>query len=387
MTQQTHTKQKQTGVASFLSKPLVKVIGLAVFIVLIIVAVTVVLSGQNSDASANGSAYLYPISTQNVLDMCAFDDGLAVVGNHSVFYVDDGGNTIDILSHDYAQPVLRAAGRYTLLFDRGGTRLQIARSAKLRREIEFEAAVTSADICPAGAYAYVLNADLKNFQSHLFIFSSNDDKLFEWGSSSDYITQLFLNSKGNRLIAVCFGVDSTSHYSRVLSFDFNKQDPVLDIPFQDETVFGAYFLSSGKIAVYSDKGLYLLDESGNEPEQIRSFESDVMGHAAGGDSGLCAFSVKRFGNEQNSTVSVFSNNLKKSSDFSFDMPVTALDVYGSKTAVVMGQKAAVLSRTKIIGTVNLKESCIRCILKNNRLYTLTPGGVRCDGISGKTTLD
>ena len=69
MTQQTHTKQKQTGVASFLSKPLVKVIGLAVFIVLIIVAVTVVLSGQNSDASANGSAYLYPISTQNVLDV------------------------------------------------------------------------------------------------------------------------------------------------------------------------------------------------------------------------------------------------------------------------------------------------------------------------------
>ena len=379
-------KKTNRGLLRVLSLPIVKIGVIALFIVLVIAAIAVPLSGNKKTASAPNGKYIYPISTQNLLDMRAYDDGIAVLGTNSLFYMDDGGNEIDVLSHNYSSPMLRAAGKYTLLFDHAGKALRVDRSAKTRIELNFDAPILAADICKNGVYAYVLNADEKNFLSHLFIFSEKGDKLYEWGSSASYVTGIFLNEKGTKAIAICFGVDSASYFSRVYCFDFDLEDPIIDVSLRNETIYGAQFLSSGRIAVFSDRAVYSV-ESDDDTVAVKEYSAGEISHAAHDANELSAVSVNKYGNEQKCEVTVFSHNLKKAFDFSFEHKVTGICAGGKRIAVIMGQKAAVLNYKKIVGTVRLDESCMKYLIKNNRLYTLTPGGVCCDGISANTTLD
>ena len=147
------------------------------------------------------------------MDLQGYDDGLAVLQVNSLCYIDDAGVEINSHEHTYANPVLRTAGKYALLFDRGGNQFRLEKNAAILNECPTDAAITTADVSKNGTYAYILNAH-EGYQSHLYVFDEKGGKQFEWGSAADYTTLFHLAENGKKAVLVSFVTENADYSSK-----------------------------------------------------------------------------------------------------------------------------------------------------------------------------
>ena len=367
--------------------PLVRILGLAILIVLLIVATTAVLGGVSKKETKKSAPdnCIYPVDTEEILDMRDYADGLAVLKTGSLCYIDDVGIEIAAHEHAYGTPVLRTAGRYALLFDRGGTALRLEKDAKITEELPFESALTNAEICKNGVYGYVLNAS-EGYQSHFYVFNEKGEKLFEWGSASDYVTLLKLNENGKKAALVSFVTENGEYSSKVISFDFNASEPLFSVELKKTTVFAVKYQSGGAIAVFADNGVYTISKNG-EIETVRSYSTSEINSAAVTDAGLSGLSLNLYGNEHTGEISVYDRHMKLKATYSCGSRVTGLAADKQHVAVASGNRLQILSKNRTVRSILLDESCVKCVLKKTAVYILTVGGVRSYDLVGGDTTD
>ncbi|MCH5198787.1 MAG: hypothetical protein J1E34_07770, partial [Oscillospiraceae bacterium] len=247
------SNKKQTGNQGF------KIFGALLLIVILIAAAALAISAHDKKNAENSitEAGFYPLSSDSVIDIAPYPGGAVVLTSNNIEYIDRYGEKITSNDHSFSSPVMEIAGKDLIVFDRGGYSLKIERSSAKYKQLDFKSAVSCADICSNGTYAYVLNAD-EGYQSHLYVYSAKGTLKFEWGSS-DYLLCVSLSKNGRYAAAGLISVDNASYISRVVMFDFRKNEPVYDVEFAGKTVYDIEFVSSKKLAVLTDGGFYLLE--------------------------------------------------------------------------------------------------------------------------------
>ncbi len=384
MSEEKGKQAPKNTVKRLLRIPLVRILGLAVLIVLLIVAIAVVLGGvKKRDVKTAQEDYVLSAGPGELIDMQAFDGGIAVLQSNALSYVDDLGVGISENEHAYANPVLRTAGRRALLFDRGGNLLRLEKNAETLRELPLDAAITTADLCGNGTYAYVLNAH-EGYQSHFFVYDEKDEKLFEWGSATDYVTLARLSKNGKKAILVSFVAENAEFSSKVTAFDFGASDPIFSVELQKTTVFAVKFLSGSSVAVFADNGVYRLNRKG-EVETIQAYSPTEINCAAVSNADLNALSLNLYGNEHNAQIILYNRGLREIGKYEGGSTVTGLTSDNRHIAVVSGNQVQILSKNSAARTISLEEICTKCVLRRNSVFVLTPGGVRLYSIFGSDT--
>lgn len=374
------------AVQRLLRIPLVRILGLAVLVVLLIVAAAAVLGGiSKKSAEGDPEDYLYPVSAEGIVDLQGYDDGLAVLQTNSLCYIDDAGVEIDLHEHTYANPVLRTAGKYALLFDRGGTQFRLEKNAAILNECPTDAAITTADVSKNGTYAYILNAH-EGYQSHLYVYNEKGEKQFEWGSAADYATLFQLAENGKKAVLVSFVTENAEYASKIISFDFGETEPLFSVQLDKTAVFAVKFLPGGAFAVFADNGVYQLDKNG-EVEKLREYSSSEINCAAVTDSDISALSLHLYGNEHNGEITLYDKKMRVLDTYTGSSTVTALAAAHNYVAVAAGNRLQILSKNKTVRSVLMDESCLKCVVKKNAVFVLTPGGVRAYDVAGADTAE
>lgn len=372
-----NTPVENNKILKLFNMPLFRVICLAVLIVLVIIAAATVISGhvKKDTAATNVSSddFFYPIGTDNVLDMQNYADGIAVLQTNSVSYLDKGGNLIAENSHKYSNPVLRTAGKYTFLFDRGANVYRIESKSQAGNDIVLDSPIINADICATGTFGYLLNADA-GYQSHFFVYSAKNEKLFEWGSASDYATLIKLSDNGKRAVVVTFGVENAEPFSKVFYFDFSDEKEIFSAKLRNTTVFAVKYISGNYIAVYADNGVYMIKKDGSY-NCVRSYSSTELNCASVHTFKISAISLNQYGNEQSVQTVLFDQRLKKQAECQLDEKVSFIYADDKYAALVCGNTIKILDLKGTIRTIPLEETCTKCVLRNNTVYALTPGGI------------
>ena len=368
--------------------PLVRVVFFAVLIVLLIIAAATVITGRSTHgkSEARETSFFYPLNTESILDMQAFPDGIAVLQANSVVYLDNGGNQIALNPHKYSNPVLRTAGNYALLFDRGANAYRIEKKALAADDVSVNSCLITADICQTGVYGYLLNAD-EGYQSHFFVFSAKNEKIFEWGSASDYATIVKLSENGKRAVVVAFGVENAEPYSKVFYFDFTDKKEIWSVKLSNTTVFSVKYVSMHEIAVFADSGIYLIKKDGNT-QSVRDYSSTELNCACVNNAKLSVLSLNLYGNECNVQTVLFDRRLKKQKEFVFDEKVNAVFSDDDHAAVVTDRFVAIADLRGAVRTIELEDRGMKCLLRKNTVYVLTPGGIIADSLyAGKLSAE
>ncbi len=360
-----HKKKKRNSV--------LRIAGMSALILLLILAVGFVISDVFGKNTADG--LFCSVSSDNVSDMVPYSNGgLALLTDTSVKYFDAYGNSIAANEITYANPVIKTSGKNVLLYDRGGYSLRIEKNAGEFSSQTFESVITAGAIGKKGNYAYVLNSN-GGYQSHLYVYNFRGSKQFEWGCSSDYITDVELSENGKNVCAAVMGADNAEYYSEIILFGFNSDKPLYRVRFADTAVYDIVFAASKKVVAFSDKGVFLVESDG-EYTTLLSYSPTEMKKSSSDNKDIGSTVINRYGNENNVLLTVFAKGYKEIYQKEYFESVKQLYSSNDYTAVAFDKKIEIInSENSLTGQIELSDGCLDCVVSGKNVFVLVPGGV------------
>lgn len=157
------------------------------------------------------------------------------------------GKKIFTYAHGYAHPVIKTSQTRSLIFDQGGTGLQIYNLSKTTNELTSEQPILTAAISRCGAYAVAAKSD--SYSAAVTVYNRRDEQMYEWYSSADAVNGILLSPDGKQLAVSTVNAADGTLKSRLLILKYNSADPVFSTEYSDTAVYSLECLNSGFTAV------------------------------------------------------------------------------------------------------------------------------------------
>lgn len=353
---------------------LIRVIGIAVLIVAVIVAAAVAIDSGKGKTQTAKSVSSFNVGAAAVEALLPYPGGVAAVADSAVYYFDGNGNVMSVNEHNYSSPAAQINGKNLVLYDLGGKKMRVEKRGGIYSEIELDGIITSAAVGKRGGYAYSLNSH-GGFQSHLFVFSGRGKKVFEWGSSSDYISCISLSDNGKYCAVSLLSADNAQPVSRIKLFAVSGDDAMFSAELPSAVVYDMAFVSSRQLLVFSNDGVYSFDFTGN-PTKLAEFSATEVKCYGGSASGIKAVSLAVFGNENNAKVIAFDQRGKLIFEKNLTGEVTAVACSENRVSVVLRDKIENYDiKGNLTGTVNLGQVCRKTAVSGKKSFFLTERGL------------
>lgn len=355
---------------------LIKVAGLTLLLLLLILAAAFFLNGKipSSNVSEEIEDTFCSINSDNIKDIVPFADGVAILSASALKYLDAAGNEIVTNTHSLVNPVVEANSKTVLLYDRGGYSMSIENNASEYRKLSFNSVITTATIGHDGNYAYVLNSD-NGYQSHLYVYTLNGKKQFEWGSASDYIIDVALSDNGKYAAVTLMGIEGAEYFSKIILFKFNSSEPVYTVELRDTTVYEIDFTASKKLTAFSDTGVYSINSKG-EFAAVQTYSASEMSYASVYYNGLACTLNSRFSNEKEPVLTVFNKKGKQIFTHAFSEQITGVYCSKNYACVIADNVIEIFNKEGTsVGKILLDENCVKAVIADRRIYALTSSGI------------
>lgn len=310
-------------------------------------------------SSSSGASMPVEIAGTSVKETFTIGDNVGVLTDGNVALYAKNGKQLLSYTHGMTDPIVKAAGRRFLLYDRGGTKLVVRMRDKVLFEKEFDYKIISANISSGGWITVVTAAQRYASQLHVWN-SAYDEEIFTWSSSGEYIICSAADSGSKTVAAATLTANASGQmvttvhiFTTEAAIELGKKD------FSGEAAVSLEYNSSGNVKIICDSMAAVIDRSGNVLGRFdfdRKLISCVNAH---GTSGMAlvfdrytearATDVTFIGSrgEQVKTVSVSGKFLCANGNSSHaavycDGTATVFDYSGNKTAELTSEQDALL---------------------------------------------
>ena len=309
--------------------------------------------------SSSGASMPVEIAGTAVKETFTVGDNVGVLTDGNVALYAKNGKKLLSYTHGMTDPIVKAAGRRFLLYDRGGTKLVVRMRDKVLFEKEFDYKIIRANISSDGWITVVTAAQRYASQLHVWN-SAYDEEIFTWSSSGEYIICSAADSGSKTVAAATLTANASGQmvttvhiFTTEAAVELGKKD------FSGEAAVSLEYNSSGNVKIICDSMAAVIDRSGNVLGRFdfdRKLISCVNVH---GTSGMAlvfdrytearATDVTFIGSrgEQVKTVSVSGKFLCANGNSSHaavycDGTATVFDYSGNKTAELTSEQDALL---------------------------------------------
>ncbi len=350
---------------------------LVLIFVMVICAAAVRFSGISATELDKNKTYgniIYDSLPDSIDNIEKYSSGTAMLTDTSLDYLDASGERIASNSHLYSQPVIDVKNTTVLLFDKGGTSFRIEKGTNIYNSFTVNNPIVTASIGKKGNYAYVLNED-GGYQSHLYVYTLQGNKQFEWGSAQDYCITTALSDNGRNIAVALLGVENGEYVSKVNFFSFRDEAASYSIKLSDCTVFRLEFINNKTVAALTDNGVFVIDKNG-EYEKVSDYSPSEILHSACAFHGLKAIAAAQHGNVKDTQVSVFNKKFEELYTLDFDSEVFAVRASDKYIAVLLSDSILMYGTDgTMTGKVIFDEKCVDASFSGNTLYVLTVSGI------------
>lgn len=172
----------------------------------------------------------------------------------------ENGEEENSFSHNYSDPVLRAARNRMLIYDKGGSSLKVVSRSSEMFTKTVSNKIIMAQIADNNNIAVVTNDE--KYAGILYIYDPNGKEIFKWSSSSNLLSVTF-SEDGNGAYVTTFAGKEGSLKSVMRYFRFDSEDEYVrsgDLP---TLALQAMETDNGEYWVVGDTCFIKLDRSGN----------------------------------------------------------------------------------------------------------------------------
>ena len=250
-------------------KTLSIVLVLALFILLAIIALTLIFGGESEFSGFRGllssdapvvtaTEFTFDVGRDRVF---AHMNGSTVgVGSLGIQVFDGEGNETLREPFQMNEPAISQSGQRAIAFDIDGTALRVFNATEIITNIEANGAIVSASINQNGWFC-VITHEGGGSRGTVRVYNNNGNEVYTVILGSGFALSAMLSNDNNSLAIL----NITSHGSRVAIYrglDEPKAEPDYAFDFIDGLIIDIFYLQNGNILALSMNSLILIDRDG-----------------------------------------------------------------------------------------------------------------------------
>ncbi len=284
----------------------------AVIVLSILLPVGLIENITNLTALGGMGSYPYEIYGTQILNTVSRGNYYYVLTDTNLVASTNGGNIIYTRAHGFSKPVISVSETRALIFDQGGTDVNVYNLSKQVCDVTLDGAVITASVSRSGAFAVAYESD--SYAASVAVFDKRGQKLYEWNSAKELVNCVELSPSGKRLAVSTIGVSGGKYTARVMVFTYDSADPVFTKEFSDDTVLALDSLSSRGFSVVTAREYSFVSWKKNEATDIQSELEPAMYRSSKGGALIV---YNRSGDRGDNKIVLLSKRGKKVSEISF----------------------------------------------------------------------
>lgn len=265
-------------------------------------------------------------------NFCRMGQDLCYATGTKLETLNNYGKKMLTVSHGYSKPFLVCCDKYSLLYNLGGKDFQINSLTEQVYVDQAQSNILVADIINNGTYALVTQSD--GYLSKLFVYNSDNDRIFSYSFSEYYVTSVSLKSNGKMAVVAGISAHNGSEISSIYVLDFTKDTPVYFLEIEDTVIYDVRFLGSTYAAAVGSSGAYVIDTGDGEVNRTDYEGKMLTAYTFNTDTDTFSVSLSRSGDGRNCDIYSFSTSGELSKSFSTDLRVISLSSYKNRVALL-----------------------------------------------------
>lgn len=209
-------------------------------------------------------------------------------------------------THAFSDPQLRVAGKYALVAELGGKRLQLETRSKTVQEINASYDILTAAVHKSGRVAVVTGSD-QGYNAEISVYSPGGELIYH-RLCSNLIADLAFSPSGKQLAVAAVGAEGGAMTStvEVLSLGSGETDPLYTHSEKDALLYRVQYLSDTVITAVGDAGVWMYQPKRDTCKRYDFSDGSLQAFAIG-DKGVLAV-TKPYGSATGGTAALIKTD-------------------------------------------------------------------------------
>ncbi len=287
-------------------------------LILILVCVTLFLLWQNWDKLApdrlldqvqdmlgtGTGSYPVDVSGSGVQRLVRSQNYAVMLSDSHLTYLNSSGAEVNRYACTYPQALLRTAGRYVLLAEQGGHRVQLNTRTSTMAQITTDQDILSAAVNEKGQFA-VLTLGPQGYEVQVKVYDRQGKVLYT-RSRNQLATEVALSADGKQVALLSIrAVDGNLNSTvDVFSVKSTETEALCTYAADDILLYRLEYLSSGWLAAIGENGVAMLDTRDGLATVYTPTGMRLLGYAVGGSD--LALVLRPYGSTSDGQVQIVS---------------------------------------------------------------------------------
>lgn len=312
---------------------------------------------------------------------------VAYASDTSFVTLNSTGSEVANVQLRYSKPVMKSSGNRFLTYGIGTTGYQIQDFDGMLYSGEAEGAIYTADITSNGVYGIVTEGS--GYLSILYVFNSNNNRIYKYSFSEYYINSIALNSDGSGGIACGITSDNGAVKTGVYMLDFTKEEPVLQYSIDGDTIVDCEYLNDNRAVLVGQSSSYIIKRGEENYVTIKYDSKTLANYCFNPDTNSFALALSKSGDGRSCVIEIYNDNGDKTSSIDTNYGAESISLYKGTVAILDGNTAyGFNSEGNQLYSCDTGTGSKRLILtSDNTAYVLSVNQVRFFDLSKTSTND
>lgn len=312
---------------------------------------------------------------------------VAYASDTSFITLNSTGSEVANVQLRYSKPVMKSSGNRFLTYGIGTTGYQIQDFDGMLYSGEAEGAIYTADITSNGVYGIITEGS--GYLSVLYVFNSNNNRIYKYSFSEYYINSITLNSDGSGCVACGITSDNGAVKTGVYVLDFTKEEPVSQYSINGDTIVDSDYLNDNRVVLVGQSSSYIIKMGEENYVTVKYDSKTLANYCFNPDTNSFALALSKSGDGRSCAIEIYNDNGEKTSSIDTDYGAESISLYKGTVAILDGNTAyGFNSEGTQLYSCDTGTGSKRLILtSDNTAYVLSVNQVRFFDLSKPSTKD
>lgn len=312
---------------------------------------------------------------------------VAYASDTSFVTLNSTGSEVANVQLRYSKPVMKSSGNRFLTYGIGTTGYQIQDFDGMIYSGEAEGAIYTADITSNGVYGIITEGS--GYLSVLYVFNSNNNRIYKYSFSEYYINSITLNSDGSGCVACGITSDNGAVKTGVYVLDFTKEEPVSQYSINGDTIVDSDYLNDNRVVLVGQSSSYIIKRGEENYVTVKYDSKTLANYCFNSDTNSFALALSKSGDGRSCVIEIYNDNGEKTSSIDTDYGAESISLYKGTVAILDGNTAyGFNSEGTQLYSCDTGTGSKRLILtSDNTAYVLSVNQVRFFDLSKPSTKD
>lgn len=257
---------------------------------------------------------------------------LAYVSDSNSVALKQNGSVLYDRRLTYSNPVARTNGTYNLIYSLDGKKYQVSTVGEVKIDSQTDDDIFYGAINKNGVFGLITKTD--GYLSRLIIYDNKGKEIYSYYFSQYYAYCLDIRDDGKQALVGAVSSKNGKVLSAVYLIDFSSKEPQALTTFDNSTIYGVKYLSSGVAAVICDDSLAIYNARQNTIVK-NSYNGRVLADCCiNKQTGCVALALSRSGDGRMCDIDYYNSTGEKEASIETGLEIKSIDLYKNKIAVL-----------------------------------------------------